>query len=563
MPTLLLCALPLSWLVSNHYPPWGSAWSDGLAIATLCGAAAFLHRPGAWPKAWTAAIAVALCSVATQSLLQPDVFAGDLWMAAFYLSLLALAIGTGFAAQSHGLADTRMERDDALAPLALGLVAAGIAGTGLAYAQWLAVPIPSLFIAALPPGGRPFGNVAQPNNFCSTCFLALMALLLLRQWRHIGAVGFAAGALWLISGMVMSGSRAGWLQMALLLVATAVFGKRIALRPGPHSIGLLVLLFAALTWAWPELNEALFLTAGRHPDELMTGGTRRLHWAALFDAVTREPLTGYGWGRVSAAQARVGAEHPFTGEPLEHSHNLLLDLLLWAGAPVGGAIALLIAYWFVSRARACNTATACVWLVALAGLFAHGLVEFPLEYAYFLIPAGLMIGAIESLHPRSSAWPIKPWVLRASGCVLLALLAVVSWDYLRAEEGYRTMRFETARIGTTQTTPPPQLLLFSQLQAYQQFVQTLAKPGMSAEQVHWMRRVSERYPFPPVMLRYALAVGLNGDPATATATLNRLCRIQPKERCAEAREAWPALQVQFPQLAAVLTPAMPPVPAKP
>jgi hypothetical protein len=352
----------------------------------------------------------------------------------------------------------------------------------------------------------------------------------------------------------MSGARAGWLQMALVVLGAATLGARWALRPGLRGSVVLVLVFAALTWAWPALNEALGLSAGRNAEELMTGGTRRLHWAALADAVMREPLTGYGWGRVSAAQARVAADHPFTGEPLEHSHNLLLDLLLWAGVPVGGTIALLIGYWFVSRARACKSATAYLWLVGLAGLFAHGLVEYPLEYAYFLMPAGLMIGAVESLHPRSTALRIPPWVLRSSGAGLLALLAVVSWDYLRAEDGYRTMRFETARIGIDRNTPPPQLLVLTQLQAYQEFVKTLAKPGMSAEQLTWMRRVSERYPFPPVMLRYALAAGLNGDPAAATATLIRLCKIQPKERCAEARQAWPALQAQYPQLSQVPSP---------
>jgi Virulence factor membrane-bound polymerase, C-terminal/O-Antigen ligase len=562
-PVLLIGALPLVWLVSNHYPPWASAWAEGLALALVGAASAFLRHPGAVPRTWLLALGLALFSVAAQAVFSADAFGGDLALAALYVLALAATTASGFAAQTHGLSERAVTRDDALAALALGLVVAGIAGVAVAWVQWLGVQVPSLFLVNIPPGGRPFGNLAQPNNFCTASFLALSALLLLRQWGRIGAWGFWFGAIWLISGMVMSGARAGWLQMAVVVLGAATLGGRWALRPGLRGTVVLLLVFAALTWAWPALNEAWGLSAGRHAEELMAGGTRRVHWAALADAVMREPFTGYGWGRVSAAQTRVAADHPFTGEPLEHSHNLLLDLLLWAGAPVGGAIALLITYWFVTRARACASATGYLWLVGLAGLFAHGLVEYPLEYAYFLMPAGLMIGAVESLHPSPSAMPIRPWVLRAVGLGGLGMLALVSWDYLRAEDGYRTMRFETARIGTNQTTPPPQLLLLSHLQAYQQLVQTTAKPGMSAEQLAWMRRVSERYPFPPVMLRYALAAGLNGDPAAAARTLKNICHMHPWERCAEARQAWPVLQARYPQLAAVPTPAMQSGPAKP
>jgi O-antigen ligase len=561
--TLFIGALPLSWLVSNHYPPWISAWADGAALAPLLGAAAFLRQASALPKTWCAAIALALASMATQAALKPDVFGGDLWMAMLYVCALASAIALGVAAQSHGLSKQTNVREDTLAPLAIGLVVAGIASVGLASVQWLDVRFSSLYVIAVPPGGRPFGNFAQPNNFCTGSFLALAALTLLRQWGRIGALGYWLGALWLASGMVMSGSRTGWLQMAVLLLATAVQARRMPLRPGLRGVVGLTIFYVALTAAWPSINELLAQKPVRSLEAQMQGGSRQLHWQVLLDAIAHEPLTGYGWGRVGAAQIRAAADHAAPFSVLEHSHNLLLDLVVWAGVPVGGAIALLLGSWFFTRMRAYTSPTAHGWMVALAGLLVHAMLEYPLEYAYFLLPAGLMIGAVESLHPRSGAWPLRPWVLRAASLGLLALLAVVSLDYLRAEEGYRTMRFETARIGTNQTTPPPQLLLLSQLQAYQQFVQTPAKPDMSAEQMTTMRRVSERYPFPPVMLRYALATGLNGDPTAASRTLISLCRMHAWERCAEAREAWQALQTQFPQLAAVPVPAMQLTPSTP
>ena len=71
---------------------------------------------------------------------------------------------------------------------------------------------------------------------------------------------------------------------------------------------------------------------------------------------------------------------------------------------------------------------------------------------------------------------------------------------------------------------------------------------MSSDQLNWMRKVSERFGYAPVMFRYALAAGLNGQPEIAQQTLARLCRIHEPNRCAEAREGWEALQVRYPQL---------------
>ncbi|QDL35936.1 hypothetical protein [Rhodoferax sediminis] len=96
-----------------------------------------------------------------------------------------------------------------------------------------------------------------------------------------------------------------------------------------------------------------------------------------------------------------------------------------------------------------------------------------------------------------------------------ALLGVVfvgvATDYLKAEDNYRTLCMESARIGVDRIVTP-------------------------------------------VLFRYALAAGLNGQPEVARDTLARICRIHEPKRCVEAREGWAALQVRYPQLAGVAAP---------
>ena len=74
---------------------------------------------------------------------------------------------------------------------------------------------------------------------------------------------------------------------------------------------------------------------------------------------------------------------------------------------------------------------------------------------------------------------------------------------------------------------------------------------MTPEQLDWMRKVSLRFGYPPVLFRYALAAGLNGQPDVATATLARICRIHERQRCLEAKEGWSTLQTKYPVLAGI------------
>lgn len=190
-------------------------------------------------------------------------------------------------------------------------------------------------------------------------------------------------------------------------------------------------------------------------------------------------------------------------------------------------------------------------LVGLMGLGIHGLLEFPLEYAYFLIPAGLLMGFIEGSTSQASIRVIAiPRKIFACGVVaVVAASMVVASEWLAAEANYRTLRFESARIGQQETSSSnPDLLLLTQLNAFLTFARTEATPAMPPEQVEWMRKVAARFGYPPVMFRYALAAGLSGKNREAEVTLQRICHIHGRERCTEAQEGWEILRQRFPQL---------------
>jgi hypothetical protein len=171
---------------------------------------------------------------------------------------------------------------------------------------------------------------------------------------------------------------------------------------------------------------------------------------------------------------------------------------------------------------------------------------------------GLFIGAVDRLQGHTRMITVPIYATRALGLTLAVLLGFIGHDYLQAEQSFRTLRMESAKIGVSGLqTPPPHLLLLNQLEAYQTFVHTEARAGMSPKEVETMRRTAERYPTPPALFRYALIAGLNGQADTAALTLKRLCRIHTKPRCQEGRDGWIALQKKHPQLLAISAPEFP------
>lgn len=559
-------AMPVAWLLPNHYYPWLSAWQEGAALALLFAAALLCRARAGLPALWAATLVVALGSVGWQWASGRIWFGGDALMAALYLSAFGLAIALGAAlAPTAPAAPPAPATGGAFGPqhrgldfvdlFGAGLVVGALVSTFIALVQWTGAFSLGIWAADLPPGARPFANLAQPNHLCTLAFFGLAGLALLREGGRIGAAGWWSGAAFLLLAMLMSGSRTGLVQLAVALGLLLALGRRSAVRIGARTMLLLLALLVLGTLAWPALNHALLLAGERNAAGQLQGGGRELLWPALADAIGREPWSGYGWQQMVLAQEAVALDHAPIRRHFEHSHNIVLDLLVWAGVPVGALIALLAAAALWQQLRAVRDARALWLLLAVCGVLVHAMFEFPLEYAYFLLPSGLALGAAWAMQVPAPPRRLPPALVPAAGLALGALLFVIALDYLEAEQNHRILRLESARIGVTRLeTPAPRLRLLDQQQAFLEFARTEARRGMSAAELEKMRRVSQRFAYPPAMLRYAIAAGLNGQPEVAARTLARLCRIHPRVRCEEARAGWQALQQRDPELRAVPLP---------
>lgn len=546
-------AFALAFLLPGHYLPWTMFQQEAVAAVAgllLCVAALEKSSQVVWPR--TAVLALVLAIVPWVQFAAGQIrFLTDALLSSVYLVALGCAIVTG-ATFTAG-----PRRGQWMHGLAAACVAAAFVSTGIALHQWLDLPVPWLWITALI-GARPFGNLAQPNHLASLLALGVAGVLWWYETRRVHGAITSLALLWLGWGLAMTQSRTAWLFVALLATGTLLMKRRAGLRTPPIAVGLAVFVFASMLLADGPMRAGWLQMSSDAAGVLRTqAGTRLIHWSALTEAALRSPWVGYGWQQVAHAQWDVALTTPPSGEALMHSHNLLLDLVLYNGLPQGVLIFGSMVWWVLRTLRCVRGPDAWCQAVGLIALLSHALVEYPLHYLYFLLPAGWLVGSLSIL-----ATPTAVQTKRAARVslalpvlVLASLLVVISIDYIRAEEALRRLRFATARIGIPMTDlTAPDLLILDGWYHYHEAARKVLTPNLSDADVMQLHDVARRFPYPPAIQRYAHALALRGEGVASQDTLRRLCQIYPQSVQAVMREAWRETQRTSPLADAVAFP---------
>jgi hypothetical protein len=363
----------------------------------------------------------------------------------------------------------------------------------------------------------------------------------------------------------MTQSRIG-LVMWLLLPAWIVFSARRSpgdFRVTPTKVVLALLCAASMLLVLPSLVDwRLSLTGesdARSLETMVASGNRIHHWAAMLDAISRAPWFGYGWNQVGFAQFLVAPDHPVTMEVLGDSHNLILDLLIHNGIPIGGMVALALAYWMWVHLRAAKAPAQVVAMAAILAFALHSMVEFPLNYLFFLLPCGLLMGAMSLQVPGQAAAPLPLWLASAVLAALVGLGALVVRDYFQAEAEMQSLRFEQNRIGRPlPRTLSKDALILTQVAAFLQFADSRRdRDDLSPEDLALVRKVAQRYPGWSVVSHYAGDLARNGRPQEAAEVLKRICFTHNTSDCNLARLRWKIWSEKDPRIARVAFPSSP------
>lgn len=549
---LLLAGLlaVFGWLTPNHYPPWLSFHGEAAMAAAIALASAWtLWRSRGTRRGMPALAAATLAAAvipAIQFLVGQIDFAGDAWLAGSYLAAFGFAQWIGQRAAGH----FGVERT--VAAIAAVVLSSALLSAWIALYQWQRLDYLGMLAIQISRGMRPYANLTQPNHLATLLVLGLCSVAWLFDRRYVGAAGSLLAVLLLGFTLAMTQSRAGLLEVVVVAALLVAFRRVLHGRlRWSHGVGAAALVLL-LPFAWEALRAQAPSATGREAGELATVSLRRLHWETMLDAVGRHPWGGYGWNQVSAAQFAVAADHAVSGETLGYSHNLLLDLLVWNGIPLGLLLAGALAWWFWAAARGLRDSTTLLALAGIVAVFVHAMLEYPLYYTYFLLPVGVLMGVVSWTTLPRAVLRVPRFVapiLLALGCAVLAVTAV---EYFSIEDEVRRLRFRQARMGMSQAVPEPNnARLLTQLREFLFFARTRERAGMSPAELEVMAAIVRRFPSRENIVRYAAALALNAQPERAEQTLRPLCHINLEGDCLAMKALWTALGKTQPAIAIV------------
>lgn len=537
--------LALAFLMPNHYSPWLSFHSEVVAALAFVPLIIWANwRPGSIPALTIGALLLALVPM-VQIASDQIFFAGDGWTSLLYLLGFALVV----------LAGARWASESIHPPLVLpeliyfwiGLVVAAYVSVAIALLQWLGMGGGGIYMVDMPLGARAYANLAQPNHFATLLLLALTAHIALFETGRVRSVFALSGAFFLTIGLVLSGSRSVLLALVWLYPAYGFLWRRCNLRTTPMAMISVSVFYLALSWLWPLLNQTLLLMpdAPVALDRLDSSDVRLVFWTSMLDALGEAPWLGYGWAQIGLAQTATALDYPAVYQYFDSSHNLFIDLLLWNGLPIGLCVIGGLLAWLVWQVRQCRTPIVWTAMLAIGFVLSHAMVEYPLQYAYFLLPVGFLMGALSTLHPspvdhlfEHIPQKIQRALVVSTAILVFGLFVKVLAEYPVWEKDWRFMRFQEAHIGEPEHVALPHPILLTQLSEFMKFSRTDAKPAMSADQLEWMRQVSGRFGHASGMYRYALALALNHHPVEANQVLRRLCQMHTATKCREAKYEW-------------------------
>lgn len=554
--------LLLAWLLPLHVPPWLSWHNELVGAAALlapCAMALFFSRKTSpTERIRLPVVAMPLVLLAAIALLQVSIgviaYWGSFWVVAFYAAVAVAAAAAGYAT-----GPTEVQRPDqgrpasaatgtALTVLAKVLLAAAIAQLFVVFSQTFYLWEGSDWIARTVYRTRGSGNLGQPNQAALVFLMGVASVVhLYRRGQVRGKIAFI-GILLLCAGLAATESRSGVLGFCGLAAWWACKGGAARRWQAMAPAGGFILALLAMYLAWPPLiGRYWFLDLAAGPN-LTTSGRVEM-WRQLLEAVLMHPWLG--WGVMQVAQAQNAVAHAYPSVmAATFGHNLLLDIVLWAGVPAACAFLLMVGTWTVRRLRAARSEDAWYCIALALPMAIQSMTEFPYAYIYFLVPVFFALGALDAslgFRPQFSIGCRGAKVLFAVGIGAFSLAAI---EYVRIEDDFRVARFEALRVGRVPAAhEQPKVVLLTQLGALLDGTRIQPTRSMPRAEVETLKNVAMLYPWPPAKFRYLAALALNGQPDEARRQLRmldimhgRAVYIAAQERLAEMSDSYPELK---------------------
>jgi len=434
---LILASLLLSfaWLSPFHTYPWVTFSSElatfGAALVLL---ALFLNRNIQIPK-----LQLYILPVAFIPLLQ---WSSGL-VSDFSVALLTTVYLLGFwvmVAMGYNLSLQSSAREQLMKQVCWLLLIIASVTSLIAMVQWLGFESSVYGIMQLK-GNRPYANFGQPNNLATFLIIGLMGALFLYEKHKASLWLLIPSSLSILFAICLTQSRTSLLVCIFICIYWVI--KQYKNKPRLNFIklfGWAATYFLIAGYLLPIIAQVMTTSVGEavtHTASLAqragSGHERLGMWMQIIHAIGERPWFGYGWNQTSVAV--VESIHFNTVQVWFNSaHNIVLDLLVWNGLPLGFLIIAYFAIWLFWLSKNAKDTISIVAILMVSAILMHAMLEFPQRYAYFLLPMGFLLGLIQAQTPNLNGVSLHRNIIRCVWLVSLIVLLLIWRDYKLFQE---------------------------------------------------------------------------------------------------------------------------------
>ncbi|MCH7316955.1 Wzy polymerase domain-containing protein [Acinetobacter sp. ANC 5659] len=363
-------------------------------------------------------------------------------------------------------------------------------------------------------GDRPYANFGQPNHLATFLIMGLMGALYLYEKRVVAACWLVPSSLLILFTIALTQSRTSWVVCLFILFYWMY--KQYKQQPR-FNFGQLWIwcigFFVIAAWGLPLLTNVIETFSNSEviqttslAERASSGYLRFDIWTQMLLALKEQPWLGYGWNQTSIAQISIFNLHP-SHEWVISAHNVLLDILVWNGLPLGLLIIGYMAIWFFWLDRNAKDTTSVVAIMMVAAILIHAMLEFPQRYAYFLLPMGFLLGLVQAQTPQLQAVTLNKNVIRLIWLIGIVLLLLIWRDYKLFQENSRLI-FKKQQP-TVEILGSSKILLLTQFQQRLEWINLKPQTQMSNTDLEWMDALVKNKATPYNLKKYAQVLVYN------------------------------------------------------
>ena len=518
--------ISLAWLLPIHYRPWVTYTGElyaFFALFMLC--AVLIKQKVQLPK-----ISLALLILAVIPFFQ--FFAGQVFFFSNALMVFAYIFAFWMAIiVGYNLSIGPFSREKTFTYLSFVFLISGALTGLIGFLQWLNLDEVLPGIATLR-NARPYANFAQPNNMATFLLMSLLASLYLYETKKVQTKWLVLTTTMMLITLALSQSRTSWVACICVVLYLAYQQFKGYVHIKWYVVTAWVAIFIGFIFLFPAISSYVVQWLGMDIKSVAiarraTGDMSRLAiWQQMVHAVEYKPWFGYGFYQTGSAYTLISEF--FQGPVwIRSAHNFILDFILWNGLIIGVPFLAYFGYWAYQLHKHVNSIESVIGILMIGVFVVHALLEFPQNYAYFLLPIGFILGVTQAQQMKQKTIALSAISMRMIYGCSVVLLVLIYRDYdLLVPKLAESMQYEKQ---PKKIINQDKIYVLSEFNYRIEWTRLNPYSKVSQEQIQNFAHLVLLYPTEYNFVKFAKLLAFNGDEAQAKHQLKMLKILRHKD----------------------------------